>query len=237
MAPNLHLDEPHVGSAASRLNQLRAGVLGANDGIVSVAGIVVGVAAASTDRGPILTAGLAGLAAGALSMAVGEYVSVSTQRDTELALLEKERQELQEYPAEELAELTEIYQAKGLCEETARQVAVELTAHNAFVAHAHAELHIDPNSLTRPWSAALSSALSFLAGAVLPLVAVLVPSASQRIPFTMIAVTVALILTGLISAALGRANRTTAVLRVTIGGLAAMGVTYAIGTLVGHVLT
>lgn len=123
-----HPAEPHVGAINTKLNWLRAGVLGANDGIVSVAGIVIGVAAATTDRGPILTAGIAGLAAGALSMALGEYVSVSTQRDTEQALLAKERRELLEEPVAELEELVGLYEAKGLSPATARTVAEELTA-------------------------------------------------------------------------------------------------------------
>jgi VIT1/CCC1 family predicted Fe2+/Mn2+ transporter len=131
----MHPDEPHRGSFASRLNWLRAGVLGANDGIVSVAGIVVGVAGATSVRGAIVTAGVAGILAGAISMALGEYVSVSTQRDTERALLDKERRELADAPAAELAELASIYQAKGLSEGTARTVAEELTAHDAFASH------------------------------------------------------------------------------------------------------
>src|SRR5574340_296081 len=150
--------EPHGEGLAAKLNWLRAGVLGANDGIVSTAGLVVGVAAATTDRSAIFTAGLAGLAAGAVSMALGEYVSVSTQRDTEKAMLHLERRELEETPAEELDELADLYEAKGLSPETARQVAKELTEHDAFAAHAEVELGIDPEELTNPWQAAVSSA-------------------------------------------------------------------------------
>src|SRR4051795_12028751 len=135
-----HPDEPHEGGINNRLNWLRAGVLGANDGIVSTAGIVLGVAGATASRGVILTAGIAGLAAGALSMAVGEYVSVSTQRDTERALLAKERRELHETPDEELAELAYLYEQKGLKPDLAMRVAVELTAHDALAAHAEVEL-------------------------------------------------------------------------------------------------
>jgi VIT1/CCC1 family predicted Fe2+/Mn2+ transporter len=160
-----HVSEPHSGGLAARLNWLRAGVLGANDGIVSTAGLVVGVAAATTARSPIITAGIAGLAAGAVAMALGEYVSVSSQRDTERALLAKERTELDEYPERELAELAGIYQAKGLTPETADLVARELTAHDAFAAHVHAELGIDPGELTNPWHAAAASAVSFTVGA------------------------------------------------------------------------
>lgn len=145
-----HPDEPHRGGIAQRLNWLRAGVLGANDGIVSVAAIVVGVAGATTASGPILTAGLAGLVGGAISMALGEYVSVSSQSDSERALIAKERQELRDMPEEELDELTGLYRARGLSEQTARQVAVELTAHDALAAHLSAELNIDQDDVVSP---------------------------------------------------------------------------------------
>ncbi|BAP97680.1 hypothetical protein MMASJCM_2904 [Mycobacteroides abscessus subsp. massiliense CCUG 48898 = JCM 15300] len=232
-----HSAEPHQSGTGGRLNWLRAGVLGANDGIVSTAGMVVGVAAATIDRGPILTAGLAGVAAGAVSMALGEYVSVSTQRDTERALLDKERQELRDLPAQELVELALIYESKGLSPATARQVATELTAHDAFAAHAEAELGIDPQALTNPWHAAFSSAVSFLTGAVLPMLAILLPPPALRIPITVVAVCLALVLTGWISATIGEANRMRAISRVTIGGLAAMAITYLIGTVVGQAIS
>src|SRR3954466_10050497 len=183
---------PHHGSVANKLNWLRAAVLGANDGIVSTAGIVIGVAAATVERGPVLTAGIAGLAAGALSMAVGEYVSVSTQRDTERALLDTETQELKLQPAAELDELAELYEARGLSAETARQAATELTAHNPLAAHAELELRLDPDELTNPWLAAISSAVSFTIGALLPLIAIVVPPASTRIAITVAAVLLAL---------------------------------------------
>jgi hypothetical protein len=156
--------EPHSGASAGRLNWLRAGVLGANDGIVSVAGIVVGVAGATTSRGPVFTAGLAGLVAGAVSMSLGEYVSVSSQRDSETALLSQERRELAETPDQEFNELTALYQARGLSEQTARQVATELTAHDALAAHLDAELHINPEDLANPLQAAAASAASFTWG-------------------------------------------------------------------------
>ncbi|NKS51435.1 VIT family protein [Prescottella equi] len=229
----VHDAEPHLGSLSSRLNWLRAGVLGANDGIVSVAGLVVGVAAATTDRGPILTAGLAGLAAGAVSMALGEYVSVSTQRDTEQALLAKEKHELSTIPEAELEELASLYEAKGLSSETARKVAEELTEHDAFAAHAEAELGIDPDELTNPWQAAGASAISFTVGAILPMLAILLPPATARIPVTFAAVLVALAITGSLSARLGGARRSRAVLRVVTGGALAMAVTYGIGQLLG----
>lgn len=237
MSSPTHPAEPHVGSLSSKLNWLRAGVLGANDGIVSTAGIVVGVAAATVERGPILTAGIAGLAAGAVSMALGEYVSVSTQRDTEQALLTKERRELRADPAAELDELTSLYEAKGLSAATARTVAEELTDHDAFAAHAEVELGIDPDELTNPWEAALSSALSFTVGALLPLLAILLPPTTWRIPVTVVAVLVALMLTGVVSAGLGGAPKGRAVLRNVIGGGLALAITYAIGHLVGAAIT
>jgi VIT1/CCC1 family predicted Fe2+/Mn2+ transporter len=222
---------------SSKLNSLRAGVLGANDGIVSTAGIVVGVAAATVARAPILTAGIAGLVAGAVSMALGEYVSVSTQRDTERALLVEERRELREDPVAELDELKRIYQRKGLSESTAQAVAKELTDHDAFAAHAEVELGIDPDELTNPWQAALSSALSFTIGALLPLVAILLPPIALRIPVTVAAVLLALIVTGAVSARLGGAPKQRAVVRNVIGGGLALAITYLIGHLVGAALT
>ncbi|MEV6773550.1 VIT family protein [Nocardia sp. NPDC051030] len=234
MAP--HPSEPHNGGLSGRLNWLRAAVLGANDGIVSVAGIVVGVAAATAERGPILTAGIAGLTAGAVSMAMGEYVSVSTQRDSEYALLAKERRELAEQPDEEFAELTAIYRAKGLSPATALAVAEELTAHDAFTAHVEAELGIDPDDLTNPWQAAISSAISFTLGALLPLLAILIASQPVRVPVTVVAVLVALAITGAAGAWLGGAAPTRAALRVVIGGALAMTVTFAVGHLVGTAL-
>jgi vacuolar iron transporter family protein len=230
---NPHPAEPHAGGLSSRLNWLRAGVLGANDGIVSTAGLVIGVAAADAGRGSILTAGIAGLTAGAVSMALGEYVSVSTQRDTERALLAKERRELADAPEQELAELVSIYEAKGMSRETAAMVASELTAHDAFAAHVDAELGIDPAALTNPWHAALSSAIAFTIGALLPVLAIVISPEAVRIPITFVAVVLALALTGTISARLGGAKRTRAVLRIVVGGAIAMVVTYGIGQLVG----
>jgi VIT1/CCC1 family predicted Fe2+/Mn2+ transporter len=237
MSIAFHLAEPHAGSVSSKLNWLRAGVLGANDGIVSTAGIVVGVAAATASRGPILTAGIAGLVAGAVSMALGEYVSVSTQRDTEQALLSKERLELYEDPAGELDELAALYEAKGLSTATARSVAEELTDHDAFAAHAEVELGIDPNELTNPRHAALSSALAFTVGALLPLIAVLLPPNTFRIPVTVAAVLLALVITGTASAGLGGAPKQRAIARNVVGGALALAVTYVIGHLVGAAIT
>lgn len=218
---------------SAKLNWLRAGVLGANDGIVSTAGIVVGVAAATVQRAPILTAGSAGLVAGAVSMALGEYVSVSAQRDTEKALLSKERRELHADPAAELDELATLYEAKGLTAGTARRVAEELTDVNPLLAHAEIELGINPDELTNPWQAAFSSALSFAIGALLPLVAILAPPATWRVPVTAVAVLLALVATGAVSASLGGAARRPAVVRNAVGGGLALTITYAIGHLVG----
>jgi VIT1/CCC1 family predicted Fe2+/Mn2+ transporter len=226
-------DEPHGGGMAARLNWLRAGVLGANDGIVSTAGIVIGVAGATSSRSVILTAGIAGLAAGALSMAVGEYVSVSTQRDTEQALLAKERRELHETPEEELAELTEIYVAKGLAPTLALQVAEQLTAHDALGAHAEAELGIDPHELASPWHAAFASLVAFTVGALLPLLAIALPPPAGRVMVTVIAVVLALVCTGVLAARLGGAPWPRPLMRNVLGGLLAMGITYGIGSLVG----
>ena len=228
-----HDGEQHESGIGARLNWLRAGVLGANDGIVSTAGIVIGVAAATAERSTIATAGIAGLAAGAMSMAAGEYVSVSTQRDTEKALLAKERRELREMPEEELDELAQIYQDKGLTPDLAAEVARQLTAHDALGAHAEAELGIDPEALTNPWHAAWASMAAFTLGALLPLLAILLPPATARIWVTAVAVVVALAFTGWGSARLGRAPVRPAVLRNIAGGMLAMLVTYAIGALVG----
>ena len=236
MTAALHAREPHRGSVSGRLNWLRAGVLGANDGIVSTAGIVVGVAAATAARDPIVTAGVAGLAAGAVSMALGEYVSVSAQRDTEQALLRTERRELAEDPAAELDELAALYEAKGLSAVTARRVAEEFTAHDPVAAHAEVELGFDPSELTNPWQAAASSALAFSAGALLPLFAILVAPPAARIPLTVVAVLIALLITGTASAHLGGASKHRAALRNGIGGGVALAVTYFIGHLVGAVV-
>jgi len=226
-------DEPHQGNIAVRLNWLRAGVLGGNDGIVSTAGIVLGVAGATASRNTILTAGVAGLAAGAMSMAVGEYVSVSSQRDTESALLDKERGELRDTPEEELAELTDMYAAKGLSRDLAAEVARELTAIDALAAHAEVELGISPGNLTRPWHAAFASLVAFTLGAVLPLVAIAVPPPELRVPTTVVAVLVALGVTGVASGRLGGAPLARPFWRNVIGGTVAMAVTYGIGTLAG----
>ncbi len=227
------LEEPHDESLASRLNWLRAGVLGANDGIVSTAGVVVGFAGATSDRGAIILAGIAALSAGAMSMTAGEYVSVSTQRDSERALITLEKHELSQDPAGELEELTQLYEQKGMRRDLAEEVARQLTAHDALSAHAEVELGIDPDDLTSPWQAAGASLLSFVVGALLPLLTISFAPASSRVVVTVLSVAAALALTGWISALLGRSQVGRAIARNVIGGLLAMGVTYAIGALVG----
>ena len=217
----------------NRLNWLRAAVLGANDGIVSTAGIVIGAVGATSDRSAIVIAGVAGLAAGAMSMGAGEYVSVSTQRDSELALLAKERRELRDEPEEELAELAGIYVEKGLDEELALEVATALTKKDALGAHAEAELGIDPDDITSPWNAAIASTVSFTIGALLPLLTMTLATPDIRLWLTVVAVVVALALTGWASARFGYSSPRRAVLRNVAGGLFAMAVTYGIGSLLG----
>lgn len=225
-----HDSEPHVAGIAGRLNWLRAGVLGANDGIVSVAAIVVGVAAATPDLGAIVPAGAAALIGGALSMALGEYVSVSSQSDSEKALIAKEREELRTMPDAELEELTALYRAQGLSEETAHRVAVELTERDALRAHLSMELNIDPDDLVSPWRAAFASAIAFMAGGILPFATILLPE-SVRIPVTFVVVMLALALTGALGARIGGSPVGRATLRVVIGGAIALGATFAIGAL------
>ncbi|MFE7777493.1 VIT family protein [Streptomyces sp. NPDC057445] len=226
-------DEPHDDSLGNRLNWLRAAVLGANDGIVSTAGLVVGVAGATDDGAALLTAGLAGLLAGSMSMAAGEYVSVSTQRDSEKAALALERRELREQPEAELDELTDLLAERGLSHDVAREAAVQLTERDAFRAHARVELGIDPDRLTSPWQAAGASFLAFTTGALLPLLAIVLPPADVRLYVTVLSVLAALAFTGWWSARLGSAPVGRAMLRNVGGGALAMGVTYAAGSLLG----
>jgi VIT1/CCC1 family predicted Fe2+/Mn2+ transporter len=221
----LHHEE-HASNAKS--NWLRAAVLGANDGIVSVASIVLGVSAASNSAGFIITAGVAGLTAGALSMAV------STQRDTEKMMLEKEHRELQRMPQIALEELTQLYRDKGLSASTARSVAEELSVKDGMASHADV-LHIDPDHLSNPWHAAFASAASFFAGAIIPLIAIALPPASLRAPVTFVAVLIALVITGVLSAQVGGVGQKRTIIRVVIGGILAMAVTYGIGKIFGRV--
>lgn len=225
--------EPQTQQSGQKLNWLRAAVLGANDGIVSTASLVVGVAGASNSSSFILTAGIAGLVAGALSMGVGEYISVSAQRDAEKAFIEKERRELAENPMLEIRELEEIYSRKGLSPQTARIVAEELSAHNPIAAHLDAELKIDSNNLVNPWHAAYASSAAFFCGAIIPIIMVIFSPTAFRIPITFLGVLLALIITGVLSAHVGGANKVKATIRVACGGMLAMAITFGIGKLFG----
>jgi vacuolar iron transporter family protein len=221
---------------AERSNKIRAAVLGANDGIVSTAGLVLGVAGATTSTPAILTAGFAGLVAGALSMATGEYVSVSSQRDTERAAVAQEKRELAEQPGEELAELAGIFQQRGLSADVAQEVAVELTQRDALAAHTREEFGIEPGEYINPWAAALSSLLAFTSGALLPLLGMAFLPPDVRVVATFVAMLLALVVTGYVSARLGGAHRGRAVARNVAGGALAMAVTYAIGRIIGGVV-
>ena len=228
-----HAKEPHGGSVAGRLNWLRAGVLGANDGIISTAGLVIGVAAATTNRSEIATAGIAGLVAGAVSMALGEFVSVSSQRDTERGLIDIERGELERIPGAERAELIGLLEDRGVRRENAMAVADDLTQRDALRAHLSLELGINQEELASPWAAAGSSAVAFSIGALLPLLGILFSPASARIVVTFAAVLLGLVITGWLSAYLGRARKRVAIACLVVGGALAMLVTFGIGRLVG----
>jgi VIT1/CCC1 family predicted Fe2+/Mn2+ transporter len=219
-----------------RVGWLRAAVLGANDGIVSTASLIVGVAAASPHRSSVIVAGVAGLVAGAMSMAAGEYVSVSSQSDTERADLETERKALEESPKAELEELAQIYVERGVEKGLALQVAAQLMAHDSLASHARDELGISETVSSRPVQAALTSAATFSVGAILPLVAVAVAPISHAISVVSIASLISLALLGTISARAGGANSIRAAMRVTLWGAFAMAATAGIGALFGRVV-
>lgn len=219
-----------------RSNWLRAAVLGANDGILSTSSLVLGVAGAGGSGSAIVTAGVAGLVAGALSMAAGEYVSVSSQRDTEEADLNMERRELATDPDGEQRELTSIYEARGLPHDLANQVAETLTAQDALAAHVRDELGLEDDRRARPLQAAWSSAVAFAAGAALPLIAAAAAPGSIRTLMIVTVTLLALALLGTTGARLGGAPRLAATARVLIWGAAAMTITYAIGAAVGSVV-
>ena len=226
-------DEGHL---SHRIGLLRAMVLGANDGIISTACLILGVAAADATRSTIITAGVAGLVAGAASMAIGEYVSVSSQRDAEQADIAKETWELEHTPEHELDELTAIYKGKGLTQELARAVAVQLTKEDALKVHMAEELGITHLTLARPVQASVSSAGSFSVGAAIPLIAVALASSSQRIATTIVVAVLALVALGISSAKAGGAHPLRPTFRVVFGGSVAMVFTMAIGRLVGSVV-
>jgi vacuolar iron transporter family protein len=228
-----HSPEDH---RSSRIGWLRAAVLGANDGIVSVASLVIGVAAANSSRTAVMTAGLAGLIAGAMSMGVGEYVSVSSQRDTEIADLRMEAEALEAHPEAELRELATIYVHRGLDPALARQVAEQLQAHDAVGAHARDELGITEIAKARPLQASWTSAASFTVAAVAPLVAVGLAPRSLRVAITAGVALVALAVLGVLGAKAGGAPWQRPAARVVLGGGIAMTLTALIGHIVGAVI-
>ncbi|MBJ7460887.1 MAG: VIT family protein [Ilumatobacteraceae bacterium] len=221
------------GHGGTRIGLLRAVVLGANDGIISIACLVLGVAAASASRSAILTVGLAGLVAGAASMALGEYISVSSQRDAEDANIAKERWELANVPEHELEELTAIYVHKGLSPDLARQVAEEFTAGDALKIHLAEELGISEHSRAQPVEAMVGSAAAFAVGASVPLIAIAISSTSNRIVVTLAIVVLALLGLGAAGARAGGAHPVRPIVRVVLGGLVAIGLTMAVGKLFG----
>lgn len=226
-------DLPSDRAGNSKLNALRAAVLGANDGIVSTSSVLMGVAGATNDSAAIATAGLAALVAGALSMAVGEYVSVSSQSDAEKAYIKDEITWLKEKPEFELEELAHEYMKHGVSEKLALEVARELSEKDALHAHMRMHFNIDPDDINSPWQAAIASLLSFTVGGIIPFLAIILSPENLRIPATVTAVLIALILTGYLSARAGNASRQRAVMRVVFGGLLAMGITYWVGVLFG----
>lgn len=230
--PRIHTERHNT----DRIGWLRAAVLGANDGIVSTASLIMGVAAASAGRGDVLIAGVAGLAAGAMSMAAGEFVSVSSQSDAERSDLARERRELVEDPEHELQELTAIYVGRGLDVGLARQVAEQLTAKDALGAHARDELGINEITQARPMQAALASALAFSVGAALPLIVVLLAPFAQLTSYVPVASLLSLALLGTWSARASGLRSWAPVIRVVFWGAAAMAVTAAIGALFGTVV-
>lgn len=222
---------PPIESMTSRLNWLRAGVLGANDGIVSTSALMVGVAGAGTSFGGILTAGVAALVAGAFSMGVGEYVSVSSQRDSERAAIDREMVLLQADPAGQIEQLAHMYEERGLRPDTAHRAAVELTEADALRAHLDVEYRLDPDDLNNPWAAAAASGFSFTLGALVPLLAALFSPAAWMPWPIIVATVIALLLTGGVSARIGGSGKTRGMLRVLIGGIIALAATWFIGSL------
>ena len=219
-----------------RIGWLRAAVLGANDGIVSTASLIIGVAASGASRSEVLVAGMAGLVAGAMSMAAGEYVSVSSQADTEAADIERERNELSDEPERELDELTSMYEARGLDADLARRVAEGLTAHDALGTHAREELGISDTMAARPVQAAFTSAATFAVGAALPLLAAALAAGTAQIALVAITALVFLAALGAVGARAGGAPMVAAAVRVTFWGALAMVVTALIGSAFGAVV-
>lgn len=223
----------HERHRTAHIGWLRASVLGANDGLISTASLIIGVAASGTERSAILVAGVAGLVAGAMSMAAGEYVSVSSQSDTELADLARERHELATMPEHELAELAGIYEQRGLTPELAREVAVQLTAHDALGAHARDELGLSEITAARPLQAALASAAAFAVGAVLPVVLTAFLPQRQLVPLIIAGTLTLLTVLGAVAARVGGAPVGRGAFRVVFWGALAMGASAVVGRLFG----
>lgn len=216
------------------LNQVRAAVLGANDGIISTAAVVMGVAGATNNATAIITAGMAALVAGAFSMAVGEYVSVSSQSDAEKNYIEREKVALAENPEEELKELTDSYVARGVSEETAQKVAKELTEKDALKAHLELEFGLEEDDISSPTGAAVASFLAFSAGGLVPFAVSLLVGGEAKVVSILVATLIALAVTGYLSAKVTDVSKTNAVVRVLLGGVVAMAITYLVGMVFGQ---
>lgn len=232
-APAHTYAEPHISEVGSKLNWLRAGVLGANDGIVSVAGLLTGVAATGAGTTELLTAGTAAVISGAVSMALGEYVSVSAQRDTEKALVEKERWELANMPEAEHEEMVRILMNKGIERPTAEAAANQMRQHDELGAHLELELGIAEDEYTNPWVAAAASAVAFVMGAIIPLLAVIIAPDAARVTAVLVAALFTLSITGTVSARFSEGSHIRSVARLVIGGALAFVVTYLLGMLLG----
>lgn len=230
---NTKYDLPSDEANNNKLNKLRAAVLGANDGIVSTSSVVMGIAAATSDSHAIALAGLAALVAGALSMAVGEYVSVSSQSDAEKAYINEEKRDLREMPEYELDELAREYMKHGVSKKTAHQVAHELTRQDALRAHLRMHFNIDPDDINSPTAAAIASMAAFTVGGLIPFLTIILTPPQWRIAATVGAVVIALFVVGFSSAHAGGAHKGRAVARVVIGGVLAMAITYGVGLLFG----
>lgn len=231
--PVTRVPEPRTGGLEQRLNALRAGVLGANDGIVSTAAVVVGVAGATASTGVIALAGIAAAVGGAVSMALGEYVSVSSQRDSEKNVMAQVSAALAADPRAELDALAGLYEERGIAPGTSRAVAEQLSSRDALDAHLRERHNIDATDVASPWHAALASFLAFAAGALLPLLAILLPAAQLRVPVTFVVTLAGLALTGAVAAGIGGGSRLRAALRVLLGGALALAATYLIGSWLG----
>jgi VIT1/CCC1 family predicted Fe2+/Mn2+ transporter len=221
------------GRILGMLNWLRAGVLGANDGIVSTAAIIFGVAGASATHATVMLAGIAAVAAGAMSMAVGEYVSVSTQRDLERAALARQKADIASDPAGELATLARLFEQRGVESNLAAEVAKAMSDKDALSVHARAELGIDPDNVTNPWAAAAASMISFVVGGSIPIAAMLLSPRTMEIAIAGVAVLIAMALTGFVSALLGRTPVLPSIIRNVAGGLLALAITYGVGRIAG----